>query len=115
MTYNPVNFLSSSMPVAASWRSPERGLQKNGLPADGAGKGPDDRDCRELRAACRQFESLFLSMMLREMRKTVPHDGILPQSNADDIYQSLFDSQLADVLAARESTGLTEFFYQQLA
>ena len=76
---------------------------------------------KETRHAVRQekafqdFESMFVHMMLKEMRKTVPHDGIIKQNNADDIYQSLFDSQLADLLARREATGLTEFFYQQLA
>lgn len=112
MAYDPMIYAGSNA-VAAGWHRHQE-LKKNALAAeDKVSNG--ERDNRRLRQACQQFESMFLAMMLKEMRQTVPHDGLLKKSNADDIYQSLFDSQLADLLARREATGLTEFFYQQLA
>ena len=36
-------------------------------------KAYDENDAKELKEACQDFESIFLNMMLKEMRKSVPN------------------------------------------
>ena len=68
------------------------GLQsRNPQPAD-----PD------LRAACTEFESIFLSLLFRQMRSTVPSGGILPRGAAEDIFDSLWTQEISR-LSARSS------------
>ena len=55
----------------------------------------------------RQFESVFLSMVLKEMRKTSSDDGLFAGDSAD-IYGGLFDQFLAQHISQGRSIGITE-------
>ena len=107
----PVNLLSSSSILAESWKATKT-LKKTGDSAD----NPDMKKQQNpsLRKACRQFESLFISQLLKEMRKTVPHGGAIPEDNATSLYQSFFDNHLADLLAQQQATGLGDYLYREL-
>jgi len=61
---------------------------------------PDPR--ADLRAACSEFESIFLSLLYRQMRSTVPSGGILPRGAAADIFDSLWTQEISR-LSARSS------------
>jgi flagellar protein FlgJ len=111
MPYNPINFLSSSSVLAESWKTTKT-LKKTGDFADNPSM--EKKQNQSLRKACRQLESLFLSQLLKEMRKTVPQGGAIPENNAASLYQSLFDNHLADLLAKQQATGLGDYFYREL-
>lgn len=107
----PVNLLSSSSILAGSWNTTKT-LKESGDFADSP--SVEKKQNPSLRKACRQLESLFLSQLLKEMRKTVPHGGAIPENNAASLYQSLFDNHLADLLAQQQATGLGDYFYREL-
>jgi len=111
MPSNPISFLSSSSVLSESWKA-TKALKKTGDSADNPEM--EKQQNPSLRKACRQLESLFLSQLLQEMRKTVPHGGAIPEDNAASIYQSLFDNHLADLLAQQQATGLGDYFYREL-
>lgn len=70
---------------------------------------------KDLEKACRGFEAMMLNTLMQRMRDTLPGDGLFPQSNASDIYQSLHDQYLTDNLSqGRRVTGFKEFLYRQL-
>ncbi|MGJ8686666.1 MAG: rod-binding protein [Spongiibacteraceae bacterium] len=62
----------------------------------------------------KQFEALFLQMMLKSMRDTVPEGGLL-SSNSMDSYQQMFDSQLSVDLAEGGGVGLAEVIAKQIS
>ena len=64
-------------------------------------------------AAAKQFESLFLGMMLKSMRSATPQDGPF-DSEQSKLYTSLLDQQLAQHMAKR-GTGLAEVMARQLS
>lgn len=111
MPYNPLRFFASSSLLTESLNS-AKALKKTAASADKTGM--DDKQNPRLRKACQQMESLFLSQLLKEMRKTIPHDGAIPEDSATDLYQSLFDNHLADLLAQRQTIGLGDYFYREL-
>lgn len=78
---------------------------KNGLRRD---------DPQALKAAARQFEAVFLQMMLKSMRAATPQTGMF-DSDQTRFYQELLDAQLAQVMAARGGTGLAAVIERQLA
>ena len=63
--------------------------------------------------AAKQFESVFLGMMLKSMREATPQDGALDNEQTK-MYTSLLDQQLAQHMAAR-GTGLSEVMARQLS
>lgn len=65
-----------------------------------------------LRGAAQQFEALFLQMMLKSMRDTIPSGGLL-DSQQGDFYQSMLDQQWAQTMAGR-GIGLADHLVAQL-
>jgi flagellar protein FlgJ len=65
-----------------------------------------------LEAAARQFEALFLGMMLKSMREATPRDSLM-DSEQSRLYMSMLDQQLSQSMAAR-GVGLAGIMMRQL-
>jgi flagellar protein FlgJ len=68
---------------------------------------------KALSKAAGQFEALFLNMVLKQMRQSLPKDGPL-DSDSMRTYTAMFDQQVAQQLSAR-GIGLREALERQLA
>jgi flagellar protein FlgJ len=64
-------------------------------------------------AASKQFEAVFLNMVLKSMREATPQDGLMG-SEQTQFYTSMLDQQLAQHLATR-GTGLAAAMARQLS
>lgn len=67
---------------------------------------------KKLMDAAKEFESLFLNIMLQNMRKATPKYDML-QSPAQDIYQSMLDEELAKSGSMGQGMGIAEMIYKQ--
>ena len=67
-----------------------------------------------LEEAARQFESLFVSMMIKAMRDTLPEDSMFGSSSMKN-YQEMFDQQLALDLSRKGGMGLSSLIARQLS
>ncbi|WBY00598.1 flagellar assembly peptidoglycan hydrolase FlgJ [Ramlibacter tataouinensis] len=67
-----------------------------------------------LRQVSRQFEAVFMQMVLRSMREATPADGGVFGSQQERLYTSMLDQQLAQGLSGR-GVGLAEAMLAQLA
>lgn len=73
-----------------------------------------DNSPESLKAAAKQFESMFLQMVLKSMRDTVPQDGLL-DSDQTRFYNGLLDQQMAQNLStAGRGIGFARLIEQQL-
>ncbi len=66
-----------------------------------------------LREVARQFEALFIGLMLKEARKTDFGDGLF-DSQQMDFYQGMFDQQIALEMARGRGLGLADMLVRQL-
>ena len=66
-----------------------------------------------LKQVSRQFEALFMNMVLKSMRQAVPQSGLLDSQN-EKLYLSMFDQQLTQNLSGR-GVGLAEAMLAQLS
>ena len=64
--------------------------------------------------ACRDFEALFLGYMMKEMRKTVPEDGLFSGGRAEEMYTSMLDNETAKSITKHNGLGLAPMLYRQL-
>lgn len=71
-------------------------------------KQPD----QALKHSAKQFEALFINMMLQSMRKASFNSGLL-QSHEKTLYTSMFDQQLSQTMA-NKGMGLADMMLKQL-
>jgi flagellar protein FlgJ len=70
-------------------------------------------DPEALRAAAKQFEGLFLQMVLKSMRDAMPREGLFDNEQSR-MYESLLDQQLALSMSSKGTTGLAALIEKQL-
>ncbi len=69
----------------------------------------------QLKSACKAFESYYLHMMLKSMRATVPDSGLVPKSQAEQIFQDMLDEETAKNASDAGGIGLADMLYKQLS
>ncbi len=76
----------------------------------------ENKDAEELKKLAKQFESVFVNLLIKSMRDTLPKDGLL-SSHSLDMYQSLFDEEVANEMAKSkgQGVGLADVLYSQLS
>ncbi|SPD72670.1 hypothetical protein PITCH_A1470019 [uncultured Desulfobacterium sp.] len=92
---------------------PLEGLAFNLLNTKGIVPSGDKKDS-QLREACSELESMFIYYLLKEMRETVPKDGLFSGGKTEQMYTSFFDIQLANEIAAKRSIGISSILFDQM-
>ena len=72
------------------------------------------KDEKELKALAQQFESIFVNQLMKSMRETLPKEGLL-SSFSVDMYESMFDQEVASEMASKRGIGLADVLYAQLS
>lgn len=68
-----------------------------------------------LRKAVQGFEAYFIHQLLKQARASLPEGGLVPQSNAKDIYEDMLDEARAEQVTKVGGFGLTEALMKQLS
>ena len=68
----------------------------------------------KLNDSCRNMEALFIQNMLKEMRATIPKSGLLSGGNAESLFTSMLDAEMAKSLSAAGGIGLSSVIENQL-
>jgi Rod binding domain-containing protein len=72
-------------------------------------------DAEKLKKACSDFESIFITKLLKTMRQTVPRSGLFGAGTAQEMYQSLFDEEISKSLARHGGIGLGDMLFRSLS
>ena len=67
-----------------------------------------------LKRTCLEFESIFITYMLKSMRNTIVEGGLLGNSNEKKIFNSMFDEKLGLGIAKSGGIGLGKMLFEQL-
>lgn len=70
---------------------------------------------KALKDAAEQFEALFLYQLLAEMRRTVPDTDLFGNRQAEKLFQSMLDQEVANNSAQAQSIGLAKLIYEQMS
>ena len=77
--------------------------------AESASGDAAHRSVAERRKAAQEFSSLLFLEVLKAMRAAVPQEGLLEnEALSRDIFTGMMDSEIARVMARRDSTGFTQ-------
>lgn len=78
-------------------------------------KNLENADDQKLKEVCQDFESIFLNMMMKEMRKNVPDSGIVEKSQGSLIFEDMYMEELSNEISKSENgIGLAKEMYEQL-
>lgn len=82
----------------------------DGVGAPGARNQTTDR---RLEQAVRQLEGVFVEQLFKAMRETVPEDGVISGGAGEDMFTSLLDQRMADLVPQQWSSSLAEALLQR--
>ena len=89
-------------------------LQKEYNKVDAQTLPADDKEQQKLRKTCQDMESVFINLMLSNMRNTVQHSELLPESTGEKIMRSMLDQEMATKMSKAGGIGLAKLLYEQL-
>jgi len=72
------------------------------------------KDAAKLKKACQDFEAVFIGQIWKQMRSSVPKEGML-HSKEEENYLSMFDQELSVKMAHSGGIGLSEMLYANLS
>lgn len=67
-----------------------------------------------IREVARQFEALFVQMMMKSMRDAVPRDDGLIDNRQVQFFEGLYDQQISLSISQERGIGLADVIYRQL-
>lgn len=73
------------------------------------------KDDKELKDVCRQFEAYFIDQMMKQMRKSVPEEGLVKKSQGEKIFEDMLFQEYATESTQGEGIGIAKMLYEQLA
>jgi flagellar protein FlgJ len=80
---------------------------------EGLRSGRIKGDRTRLAAATRLLEASFYQQLFKELRNTVPSDGLTSGGQGEDVFSTLMDQHLAEVSAGRSDRGLGRALYRR--
>lgn len=72
-------------------------------------------DDEAIKEVCQQFESLFIGMLLKQMRSTVQDGGLTEKSQARETFESMLDEEMAKEMAENGGIGIADLMYKALS
>jgi len=73
-----------------------------------------ERELAKLRKAAQDFESIFISQILKNMRKTIPESGLFGNGLAGEFYTSMFDENIANTIAGKGGLRIADTLIESL-
>ena len=89
-------------------------LKPGGRPI-GKGEETQADDAARLRKVAKDFEAVFLSQVLKQMRGTIEKEEMFHGGLGEDFFTEMMDEELSKRIASRQSTGISEMLYRQLS
>ncbi len=96
-----------------SLKRAKESLEKAELSVDASGISVE-KESTKLREACQGFEAMFLDIMFREMRNTVPENTLFGESQGEKIWHSMLDTELMQNVAKSGGVGIADMMYDNL-
>lgn len=74
----------------------------------------EKKDDKALRKSCMEMEKIFLAMIFKQMKATIPKSRLVPEYQGAEILESMIDEAFVEEMAKSNSFGLAKMLYEQL-
>lgn len=100
----PQLLLNKSMPSATA--------ESANVPVEGR---PEAQTAEQLKAVARQFETVLLHQVVKQMQETVDYSSLDEEDESGEQIQSMYWSFMADAMGQQGGVGLWKSIYEGLA
>jgi flagellar protein FlgJ len=97
-----------------NWNVPATGTNILDTVTGKAAQTKDSKDAAASKKVAKEFETLFVGMMLKSMRETVGKDKLTNGGHGEEVYRSMLDQEYAKSLTEHGGIGLTAMLERQL-
>lgn len=73
----------------------------------------ENKDDEKLMDVCKEFESIFLSMMFKQMKDTIPEGGLIEKSFGTEVFEDMYIDKISEEITSQKSLGLAKMLYDQ--
>jgi flagellar protein FlgJ len=73
-----------------------------------------EKDKIAVKKVAREFEALFVGMLLKSMRETVGKDSLTNGGHGEEVYRSLLDQEYAKAISANNGLGISGLLEKEL-
>ncbi|HOX29361.1 MAG TPA: rod-binding protein [bacterium] len=82
-----------------------------------AASGSTEKELKALDSASKELESLFVYMLMKEMRKTVQETEFMHGGRGEEIFRDLLDEEMSKKMAQGpgDGIGIAKMVYEQLS
>jgi flagellar protein FlgJ len=87
---------------------------KDAGPVPISGNNQGEASQEKLKKACADFESIFLSYMLKTMRASASEPDLVGKSHESKILYAMFDEKLSEEIAGSGGIGLANILLEKL-
>lgn len=74
----------------------------------------DEQSKVQLQKAVKDFESIFVGYLLKNMRSSIPDSTLFGDGFGGDLVEEMFDTELAKHISHNSNLGLAEMLYRQV-
>jgi len=75
----------------------------------------EKKDTEGLKTACKQFETFFANMLMKNMRSTIIESGLTEKRQARGMFEGMLDEKIAEEASKGEGIGIAQMMYNQLS
>lgn len=68
---------------------------------------------QKLQHVAHEFESMFVNLLFKQMRKTIPNSKLIDGGSAEDIFEEMLDSEISKKIAQRGGLGIADALMEQ--
>ena len=72
-------------------------------------------DLEALKKVSKEFEEVFINMMLKAMRNTIEDGGLVEKSNQRGIFEGMLDEEFAKKMVENNGIGIQEMMVRQMS
>lgn len=91
------------------------GQQADQVKYSGVGsKTKAEAEAQGIRKAAQDFEAVFLGILMKSMRDSVQKSELMGDGHAEEMYQSMLDTEYTKQMASENFTGLSKAIEEQL-
>lgn len=106
--------MNSQLTIAPATLIQEQKAEQLGTRVKPGGEPLTDAKRKELKKISQDFESLFVGMMLKSMRSTVPEGTLTGGGRAEETYRSMLDQEYATAASRRGGVGIASMVEKEL-
>lgn len=79
-----------------------------------ANAATESGDLEALKKVAKEFEEIFLNMLLKSMRSTIEDGGLTEKSNQRGIFEGMLDEEFAKQISQKGGIGIQDMMVRQL-